>query len=129
MSKSNYQVWVQKAEDNLRWSKDNLESENYPLVCYLSQQAVELILKGYIYSKNEIPPKTHQLIRLTKVCSNLNLDLDEYLPVLAILAEYYFESRYPDEFNPELEKKEVAQKAYSSAKKVVEYVLKILSDS
>lgn len=63
---NNYRVWIDKSEENLKWAKDNLKSGNHPLVCYLSQQAVELLLKGYIYSNNKVPPKTHQLIRLAK---------------------------------------------------------------
>lgn len=122
MLKPSYQVWFDKANDNLKWANDNLKDGNFPLVCYLSQQAVELALKGYLYSRNEIPPRTHQLIRLSEVCRSVGLDLESFLPLLAKLSEYYFGSRYPDEFNEELESRGVAEEAIEMAEKILGFV-------
>ena len=99
---NNYQAWRKKSEENLKWADDNLKAGNFPLVCYLAQQAVELLLKGYLYSQNKIPPKTHQLIRLAKFSEKLGLKIKGLLPKLAILSEYYLESRYPDQLNVDL---------------------------
>jgi len=52
-SNEEYLKWLDKAGDNLKWAKDNLEDENYPLVCFLTQQAVELALKGFMYKRGD----------------------------------------------------------------------------
>lgn len=46
---TDYQDWLSRSEDNLKWARDNLSLGNWPLVGFLSQQAVELLLKGYLY--------------------------------------------------------------------------------
>lgn len=48
---SSYQTWVDQAERNLKWGRDNLTLGNYSLVSVLAQQAAELILKGYMYAR------------------------------------------------------------------------------
>ncbi len=126
MRKKTYEVWFDKARDNLKWAKDNLRAGNYPLVCYLSQQAGELAIKGLIYSRKVIPPKTHHLIRLAEVCKKNGISLEEIYPILSRLSEYYFESRYPDEANQDLNHKRVAEKAFEDAKRAVEKIVKSL---
>jgi HEPN domain-containing protein len=64
MQSDEYKLWFKKADDNLKWASDNLIDGNYSLVCFLSQQAVELTLKGYLYLKEVIPVKTHSLVNL-----------------------------------------------------------------
>ncbi len=124
MPSPNYQSWIDKSGDNLKWAGDNTEFGNYPLVCYLSQQAVELILKAFLYSKETVPEKTHNLLRLSESCKNLGLDLSRHTSKLALLSEYYFDSRYPDEVNEDLEKKRTAQHALPSAREIVNFVTK-----
>lgn len=121
---NNYQAWLKKSEENLKWAEDNLKARNFPLVCYLSQQAVELLLKGYIYSQNKIPPKTHQLIRLAKVSEKLGLKVKSLLPKLATLSEYYLESRYPDQLEKSLDNRKVATKACKDARKIYKEIAK-----
>lgn len=95
---ANYQVWVNQAEENLKWARDNLELANYSLVGVLAQQAVELILKGYLYARRKVPSKTHNLLRLMEESKKLGLSLDrDFSEELAELSEFYFDARYPDE--------------------------------
>lgn len=122
---NNYQAWLEKSEENLKWAEDNLKAGNFPLVCYLSQQAVELLLKGYIYSQNKIPPKTHHLIRLAKVSEKLGLKVKSLLPKLATLSEYYLESRYPDQLEKSLDNRKTAAKALEDARKIYKEVAKL----
>ena len=120
---NNYQAWRKKSEENLKWADDNLKAGNFPLVCYLAQQAVELLLKGYLYSQNKIPPKTHQLIRLAKFSEKLGLKIKGLLPKLAILSEYYLESRYPDQLNVDLnDKKNLQRNSKSTPKRITKLI-------
>jgi len=122
MSDSGSKLWFEKASDNLKWAEDNLKDNNFPLVCYLSQQAVELALKGFLYSKGVVPPKSHLLVKLGEVCKENGLDVTEIMVDLAVLSEYYLEARYPDELNRDLDNENLAKEALSKAKKVVDVV-------
>ena len=95
---ASYQIWVGQAEENLKWGRDNLRLANYSLVGVLAQQAVELMLKGYLYAEKNVPPKTHNLLRLMEQSRKLGLSLArDFSEELAMLSEFYFDARYPDE--------------------------------
>ncbi|MEK7498178.1 MAG: HEPN domain-containing protein [Patescibacteria group bacterium] len=120
---NNHSVWFEKAKDNLRWAEDNLKAGNYPLVCYLSQQAVELLLKGYIYKQDKIPSKTHSLVILAKNAEEVGLKISDIIKDLAILSEYYFQSRYPDSLNKDLNNQGVAKRAVEKTERIFKAVL------
>ena len=123
MQSNEYKLWINKAEDNLLWAKDNLEDGFYPLVCFLSQQAVELALKGYLYLKEVIPEKTHNLVSLSEICKKQGFEFStEMSDKLDILTDYYFESRYPDMLDIDLDSEVVAKEAFESAREIVEKV-------
>jgi HEPN domain-containing protein len=125
MNNNNYQSWIDKSEDNLKWANDNFKLGNYALTCFLSQQSIELLLKGYLYFKKDVvSPKTHQLLRLAEESKKVGLNLDVYASELSLLSTFYFESRYPDNFNDELEKESTANEAIQTAKKLREEILK-----
>ena len=120
---SDFGIWIGKSKDNLKWAEDNLKIGNYPLVCYLAQQSTELLLKGCLYFKNQVPPKTHNLLFLSKKCEELGFDLKEVEVKLATLTEYYAESRYPDTLNTELDSLKIAGEALDVAKEIQELVV------
>lgn len=123
MPSEEYKSWIEKSEDNLLWAKDNLKNGFYPLVCFLSQQAVELVLKGYLYKKEIVPPKTHNLINLVKTCSQSGLKINnEINKNLDVLTDYYFESRYPDALEIDLDDRKLAKEALKFAKEIVNAV-------
>jgi HEPN domain-containing protein len=123
MKTEEYKDWISKSEDNLKWASDNLKDENYVLVCFLSQQAVEIILKGYCYYKNKIPPRIHDLLQLDTDCEALGLKIEkELIPKISRLSEYYMKSRYPDMVDRQLERKDVAAEALEFAKEIVEVI-------
>lgn len=123
MQSDEYKLWFKKADDNLKWASDNLVDGNYALVCFLSQQAAELVLKGYLYLKETIPIKTHNLVNLSEVCMRQGLELsEEIIKSLNILTDYYFETRYPDMLDINLDNEEVAKAALQSAQKIVEKI-------
>jgi len=91
MKSDEYKLWFDKSDENIKWATDNFQESNHELVCFLSQQAVELVLKGYIYSKDVIFPKTHNLSRLLEICKSLGLKTDKHLEKeIDGLSEFYF---------------------------------------
>ena len=65
------------------------------VVCFHCQQCVEKSLKALLESKDIIPPKTHDLIRIYGMIEG-QLDIEE--DMLASLNELYIDSRYPAAF-------------------------------
>lgn len=125
MQSDEYKSWTNKADDNILWAKDNLKSGYYPLVCFLCQQAVELIFKGYLYKIETVPPKIHNLINIYKICEKTGLTLNEdEISSLDKLTDYYFESRYPDSIEIDLDNKELAEEASEFAQKIIDSVKK-----
>lgn len=123
MQTEEHLLWFEKADDFLMWAKDNLEDENYSLVCFLSQQAVEIALKGYCYFKRVIPTKIHVLPQILETCRKSGLALDEELtPKIAKLSEYYIKTRYPDIEGRSLNNKQVAKEAFEFATEIVKKV-------
>lgn len=123
MQSDEYKLWFDKADDNLKWGTDNLVSGNYSLVCFLAQQAVELVLKGYLYLKETVPTKTHSLVNLSEICVRQGLKLsEEEINYLNVLTDYYFESRYPDMLDINLNDERMAKDAIKSAGEIVKKV-------
>ena len=123
MQSDEYKTWFTRADDYLKWTKDNLKNGNYPLVCFLSQQAIEIAFKGFIYFKDKVPPKTHDLIKVLDDAKSLGLEIGEELSEkLDIISDYYFESRYPDVEDRSLDNKQIAEKALESAIEIVKKV-------
>jgi len=122
-----YKTWIDKAEDNIKYANGNFKRGYYPLVCYLCQQSVELALKGFLYKKEKIAPKIHDLVRIYDECKKYGLVISKELDKsLDKLTDYYFESRYPDMLNEELNDVNFAKEALESSTQIVEEIKKQL---
>lgn len=118
-----YKLWLERADDNLRWAEGSLGDGFYPLTCFLSQQAVELALKGYLYFKRVIPPKAHNLPEILLECGKGGLKLSNKMSIqIERLSEYYLKSRYPDTMDEKLDNKNVAEEALEFATEIVKKV-------
>lgn len=94
---SKVQEWINIAEEDLSTAEWCVQGKKYLWAMVMCQQAIEKLLKA-IYQKqnNEIPPKIHNLIKLsesTGIFSELN---EEFKTLFDDLLIYYFSSRYPD---------------------------------
>ncbi len=118
-----YKLWLKRADDNLRWAEGSLGDSFYPLTCFLSQQAVELVLKGYLYFKRVISPKAHDLPEILLECGKSGLKLGNKMSIqIERLSEYYLKSRYPDTMDEKLDNKKVAREALEYATEIVKKV-------
>ena len=94
----------------------------YNTVCFHSQQAVEKLFKAFIATFDQQIPRTHNLIRLHKICEDLlenKLEFDD--EKLILLNDVYIDSRYPADFGvlPSGQAgKQEANLAYSHAKDI-----------
>ncbi|MCL2099138.1 MAG: HEPN domain-containing protein [Oscillospiraceae bacterium] len=67
------------------------------IICYLSQQSAEKMLKGYLVSNEIEPPKIHDLSQLRIMCSEINDSFDKLQEVCKQLNPFGSQPRYPDE--------------------------------
>ena len=92
--------WIKKGEADYRSAERELqvkEGANYDLVCFLSQQCAEKLMKALLISKSVLPPKTHDLRTLdrliTEAIKGWSVDEDE----LVFLSGAAVDFRYPGE--------------------------------
>ena len=99
MTKKLPELWLQYAKDDLRSAETLMKSSIYNMVCFHSQQAVEKDLKAIIASYEKDIIRTHNLIRLYKICEDLHSEKllieDDWL---IFLNDVYIDSRYPADF-------------------------------
>ena len=92
------QEWLETSEYDLETAEAMLKTERYLYVAFMCQQAIEKILKAiYVQGKNELPPRTHNLLYLIDV---LQIDMeDPDKNLFSKLNQFYLETRYPGERN------------------------------
>ncbi|MBI2672149.1 HEPN domain-containing protein [Candidatus Woesearchaeota archaeon] len=115
--------WLKQAEADLKSSKNCIRSEDYYLSVFSSQQAVEKALKALCLLKIKEIPQGHSIIYLAKI---LEAPKEFYSGIRDLNPEYLV-TRYPDmaEGVPaELYDKEIAERHYNTAEKVLQWVKK-----
>ena len=88
--------WVEISEYDLLTAKAMLDSGRYLYVAFMCQQALEKLLKAYYaFVRNELPPRTHNLLYLIDILKLI--PETDALSFLAVLNQFYIETRYPGE--------------------------------
>lgn len=120
------QMWIDKAKDDLRWTKNALDGGIWYGACFTAQQAAEKALKALLLNNGWELQKTHDLRYLLEETTVYDDGLTFFLSEAANLMKYYYESRYPvlEEFAQLNE--DQAREAYASAKKIVERIESLL---
>ena len=119
--------WLNRGDEELR-SAVHLSNMHHPTpdetICYLCQQSAEKYLKGYIFSHDIEPEKTHLLEDLLKLCQEYNADFFSLLSKAIFLTKYAVLPRYPNQL--EISNKDM-RTAIQYAKDVQEFVLQVLN--
>ena len=76
-----------------------MRPQHREIICYHCEQAVEKYLKGFLVSKEQIPPKIHDLTHLCNLCSEQNQDFASILPQCSYLKQFGVQPRYPKEMD------------------------------
>ena len=111
--------WIEKAEKDLNAAVINLNEGLYDVSSFLSHQAAEKALKALYILKFKRLWKIHDLKQLAQ-------KVDAPVEIIRICGElnpHYIATRYPVDFSYT---KDVAEEALEFAKKVVEWVERIL---
>lgn len=124
---SRIEDWLLSAELDLKAARGSLK-ENVPnIACFLSQQAVEKVLKAVILIKAGKVPKVHALDRLLdQIQQDVPGLRENFEKQILFLDQFYIPTRYPDTLPgslPEgLPTTEVAEKAIACAIEIVEFI-------
>lgn len=124
-----YKIWLEKAEDDLKWTQSNLKEEIYYGACFTAQQAVEKVLKAYLLYKKGRFDKVHDLITLLDDCVVYDQDFTEYRTRIAKLSFYYMQTRYPDISEIDKFTREEAEEALEVATEFIEFVSSRIENS
>ena len=114
--------WIRLADMDLFTATHMFETTRpIPLevVCFHSQQAAEKMLKCFLVSKRIVPPKTHDLKDLLKMCTQHESSFTEITKESALITDYGVLPRYPAEL--ELEEQD-GKTAINCANKVRDFV-------
>lgn len=91
------QEWIDKAEGNFSSAYILLSQPkpNVDLVCFLSQQCIEMYLKACLQELGVFTPKTHVLPALLDLLLPTISDWESMRPELTSLSAYAVDFRYP----------------------------------
>jgi HEPN domain-containing protein len=94
--------WFDFASNDLLAARslfEDIHPKQLAISCFHCQQAAEKALKGFLVSKEVIPPKIHDLKILCKLCIEKDPSFDEISDMSSKLTIYGVASRYPGEMD------------------------------
>ncbi len=117
-------AWVEKAEEDYAIARLAIRRKRPFLygACFHAQQSAEKYLKAALVSRKHRFPKAHDLMELSKQCSNAGIFLELDDDKLDSLSDYAIRVRYPGA--PLVT--EDAKQAIATAKLVRRFVRKLL---
>jgi len=88
--------WLDSADNDLDAAKSLFLSEKYDWCLFIGHLVLEKILKAFyvLNNKNEIPPKTHNLLKIAEAV-DINLS-KEQIVFLDEINDFNLEVRYPE---------------------------------
>jgi len=115
--------WTDKAQEDLRAAEVLLEGEleDYDPVGFHAQQAAEKFIKAFLVHCQIEFPKTHDIVALRRLVSQVNQVLAGQLASADTLTPYGVEFRYPGDF-PSVSQQQ-ARQALLLAKQVRDLVI------
>ena len=117
-----HERWLKIVEEDLAVAKVLLKEEFFSSVAYHSQQAAEKSLKAFLVFKNRPVIKTHDLLKLLKLCSLIDGEFQRLFDAADCVNPFSTKFRYPDEFSiPDLQGAKLALK---HAQSIVTFVVK-----
>lgn len=119
-----YSIWLNKAQDDLKWTQHNLTGSIWYGACFTAQQAAEKALKAYLLSKRKSLRKVHDLGALLEDCTHIDTRFERLRSIIASLAAYYITTRYPVYEDLAQFSEEQARRAFTDASTVVAFVEK-----
>ncbi len=90
--------WYKYAKEDYKTIKVLAGKKLTRSVLFHAQQFVEKTIKGIIYEKDDMPPKTHELVVLFRKGGITLKEFDLEYEEVQFLNSVYIETRYPPDF-------------------------------
>lgn len=121
-----FEEWLFKAEEDIRLSELAFKIDpSIGIAIFHTQQCAEKSLKAFLAYKNKPLEKTHNLLKLLELCSEVNKQFLSLQEDLEILNPFSTEFRYPGmELSPRYED---MGDAIQRARKVLSFVKMIIN--
>ncbi len=92
-----HEIWLNIAEEDLQAAEWSYKGEQFLWSVFMCQQCIEKVIKAiYIYKNDDIPPRKHDLLSLSKSADIFSFLSEEYVDLFAYLNLYYIETRYSE---------------------------------
>jgi HEPN domain-containing protein len=119
--------WLRQAEHDLDIAQSHHDRNNFSDACFMSEQASQKALKGFLIAQGRRSVSIHSVARLVEDCSRIDKDFSTHIASGRILDQYYIPTRYPDALAPpavpfESYTEEQGEKAVHAAKAIVSLV-------
>ncbi len=88
--------WLRQARQDLDDARYNQAGERYHLACFLSQQAAEKALKGYLYGVGAERVWGHSVAELAREAADCDPAFAELIRIGGTLDRHYIPTRYPN---------------------------------
>jgi len=121
-----HEKWLKIAQDDLKGAKIILEHELYAKVAFDCQQAVEKALKGYLAFKGQETIKTHDLVKLLRLCATFDAEFHKKNDAASYINPFSTKFRYPTEYD--VLGYDEATLAIKDANSIVKLVLKKIAE-
>ena len=101
MDKELVAEWLRFADDDIDTVLllKEMRPQHFEIICYHCEQAVEKYLKGFLVSKDQMPPRIHDLPNLCHLCSEYDNSFLNLLPHCNYLTLFGVQPRYPKEID------------------------------
>lgn len=94
-------AWIAKAESDLAAVRSILSGDGpFDTACFHCQQAIEKCMKGFLASRRQPFPFTHDLDELARLCDAQEPTLNLSRPEVVGLTDYAVRLRYDNDFWP-----------------------------
>ena len=89
--------WLEIADYDIETAEAMYETKRWLYVAFMCHQTIEKTLKAYwSFVRDDIPPKTHNHMRLADECELYEQMNEEQKSFLEIITNYNIEARYPE---------------------------------
>lgn len=116
--------WISYAESDLHTAEFSLRDDHARphTVCFLCHAASEKYLKALLKSFGWKTEKTHDLVYLTRLLADRNVDVSSIVESMAEINPYITETRYPGDLDFDAFTIEMAKKAADIARHLATFV-------
>jgi HEPN domain-containing protein len=96
VSGARYRLWLDRAGDDLAVARLVYQEGYFSHACFLAQQSIEKMLKGYLLWAANDYPRVHRLVELLALCQERDASFEELLADCIVIDQYYIPTRYPN---------------------------------